>query len=95
MCKKHKRVCTALYYIEHLLILVSMITGCVLISAFACLVGVPIGIVSSTVGLKICVITAGMKQYMSITKIKRKKLDKIVFLAKTKLNSREILFLGL
>ena len=40
MSKKHKKVCTTLYYIEHF-ILASTNTGCVSISAFA-LVGIPI-----------------------------------------------------
>ena len=30
-------------------------------SAFASLIGIPIGITSSTIGLKICAITAGIK----------------------------------
>ena len=38
---------------KHLLILVSMITGCVSISVFASLVGNPIGIASSAVVSKI------------------------------------------
>ena len=78
-------------YIEHLLIIISTITGCVSISAFASLVGIPIGIASSTIGLKICVITAGIKKYKSIIKKKKKKHDKIVLLAKSKLNSIEVL----
>ena len=65
MSKKHKKVCTTLNYIEHFLILGSTITGCVSISAFASLVGIPIGIASSTIGLKICVITTGIKKYDS------------------------------
>ena len=44
MIKKHKKVCTTLNYIKLSLILISPITGCVSISAFAFLVGVPIGI---------------------------------------------------
>ena len=61
MSKKHKKICTILNYIEHFLILASTITGCVSISAFASLVGIPIGITSSAIGLKICAITAGIK----------------------------------
>ena len=60
--KKHKMVCTTLNYIEHFLILVSAVTGCVSISAFPSLVGIPIVITSSAVGLKICVITAAIKK---------------------------------
>ena len=60
---KHKKVCSVLNEIEHSLILISTVTGCVSISVFASSVGIPIGITSSTIGLKICVITAGIKKY--------------------------------
>ena len=62
MSKNHKMVCTTLNYIEHFLILGSAVTGCVSISAFSSLVGIPIVITSSAVGLKICVITAAIKK---------------------------------
>ena len=91
MSKKHKKVCTSLNYIELFLILASTITGCVFISAFASLVGVPIGITSSAIGLKVCAITAGIKKYKSIIKRKKKKQDKIVLLVKSKLNSIKVL----
>ena len=50
-------------YFEHFLVFVSAVSGCVSISAFASLVGVPISIASSAVGLKMCAITAGIKKY--------------------------------
>ena len=71
MSKKHKKVSKTLNYIKHLLILASKITGWVSISAFSSLVGIPVGITSSTIGLKICAITAGIKRYKS--KIKKRK----------------------
>ena len=40
MTKKHKKVCTTLNYIEHFLILASVVTGCISISAFASLLGI-------------------------------------------------------
>ena len=76
MSRKHKKVCTTLNYTEHFLILGSTITGCVSISAFASLVGIPIGITSSAIGLKICAITAGIKTYKSIIKKKKKNHEK-------------------
>ena len=91
MSKKHRKVCTALNYIGHFLILASAITGCISISAFVSLLGIPIGITSSTIRLKICEITVEIKKYRSITKKKKKKHDKIVLLAKSKLNSIEVL----
>ena len=63
MSKKHKKVCTTLNYIEHFLILGSTITGCVSISAFASLVGIPIVIANSAIGFKICAITAAITKY--------------------------------
>ena len=61
MSEKHKKVCTSLNYIEHFLILGSIITGCISISAFASLVGTPIGITSPAIVLKIYAITAATK----------------------------------
>ena len=84
MSKKHKKVCKTLKYIEHFLILASAITGYTSISAFASLIGIPIGITSSAIGLRICVIAAEIKKYKSIIKKKKKKLYKTVLLAKTK-----------
>ena len=52
MSNKYKKVCTTLNYIEHFLILASAITGCILISAFVSLLGIPIGITSSAIALK-------------------------------------------
>ena len=89
--KKHKKVCTTLNYIEHVLILVSTITRCVSIFVFASLVGIPIGFTSSAIGLIICAVTSGIKKYKLIIKKKKKKHDKIVLLAKSKLNSIEVL----
>ena len=75
-----------------LIIVISVITGCVSISASASLVRIPIGITSSVIGFKICVITAGIKKYKTIIeKKKKKKHDKIVLLTKSKLNSMEAL----
>ena len=62
-----------------------MVTVGISISAFSSLIGIPIGITSSSVGLKICATTAGIKNYKSIIKKKEKKHDKIVLL--NKLNS--------
>ena len=40
-------------YLEHLLILISTVSGCVSISTFVSLVGIPIGITISVNGLRI------------------------------------------
>ena len=91
MSRKHEKVCKSLNYIEHFLILALTITGCNSISAFLSLIGIPIGITSSAIGLKICALTAGIKKYRSIIEKKRRKHDKTVLLAKSKLISIEVL----
>ena len=70
---KHKKACRVLNYVEHSLIVVSTTTRCVSIFAFASLVGILIGITSSAIGLKIWLITAGIKKYKSINKKRKKK----------------------
>ena len=60
------------------------------ITALASLVGILVGIASSAAGLKICVIAAGIKKYKSIIKKKKKDHDKIVSIAKSKLNSIQV-----
>ena len=91
MSRKYEKVFTTLNDIEHVLSVASTITGCISISAFASLLGISIWIKSSVIGLKICAITVGIKKYKSMIKKKKKKHDKIVLLAKSKLNSIEVL----
>ena len=66
--KKYKKVCKTLNYTEHLLILVSTITG-----NWYCLVGIPECIASTAITTNISIITAGIKNYEST---KKKKKDK-------------------
>ena len=82
--KKHKQVCATLNYVEYFLILASTVTGSISISAFASLIGIPIGIINSAIRLKICAIA-------SIVKKKENKHDKIILLARSKLNRIEVL----
>ena len=69
------------------LVLVSTVSECVSISALASLIGIPIKITSSAVGLNICVITAGIKRYKLIIEKKEEKHDRMPLLAKSKVNS--------
>ena len=77
MSKKHRKVCTAWNYIEHLPIVASAITGYVSIYAFASLVVRSIDITSSAKGLKIYVITAAIKIAL-LSKIKLKSIDFLI-----------------
>ena len=66
MSEKYNKTCKYLNYVEHQLILVLTVTGCVSISAFASLVVIPVGVASSVGEIKIYAITAGIKKYKSI-----------------------------
>ena len=48
MSEKHKNVCEDLDYFKHFLVFVSAVSGCVSISAFASLIGIPVGVMRST-----------------------------------------------
>ena len=73
MSEKYQKTCKYLNYVEHLLILVSTVSGYVLISALASLVCVPVNITSSPVGIKACAVTARIKKYKSIKKKRKEK----------------------
>ena len=85
MNRKFKKTCKYLNYVEHLIILVSTVTGCV-IAGFALLVCVSVGIAGSVLGIKI-----GIKRYKSIIKKKKREHDGIVLLGRAKLNAIEVL----
>ena len=53
-------ICTALNYIEHFFILAFAVSGCILISAFASLLGISKGFTCSPIQLKICAIVEGI-----------------------------------
>ena len=89
--RKHIKVCTTINYIDHFPILASTITGYISASAFASFIGIPIGMTSSVIELKISAITARIKKYKSIIKKTKKKHDKIVFFTKSKLDKIEVL----
>ena len=69
--EKYEKKCKYLNHVEDLLILVSTVTGCVSISAFASFLCVPVYITSSALGIKMCAITAGIKR---ISQLSRKKV---------------------
>ena len=77
MSEKYKKTSKHLSYVEHLLILASTVTGCVSISAFASLDCGSVDITSSVIGIKLCVITTGMKNYKPIIKKKSNRSIKL------------------
>ena len=79
-------------YIDQVLIVLSAASGRVSIISFNSIFGVPVGIASANKSYLFFSLTTGIvKKLLNITRNKKKKHDKILMLAKSKLNSIETL----
>ena len=89
--KKISKYVAAFDYIDKILIVLSATSGGVSIISFTSIVGAPVGIASASLTLFFSLTTGIVKKLLHITKSKKKKHDKILMLAKSKLNSIETL----
>ena len=89
--KKLSKYVTAFDYIDKILIVLSATTGGVSIISFTSIIGAPVGIASASFTLIFSLTTGIVKKLLNITRNKKKKHDKILMLAKSKLNSIETL----
>ena len=78
-------------YIDKVLIVLSAKTSGISITSFTSIVGSPVGIASASFTLIFSLTTGIVKKLLNITRNKKKKHDKILMLAKSKLNSIETL----
>ena len=78
-------------YIDKILIVLSATTGGVSICSFTSIVGAPVGIASASFTLIFSLSTGITKNLLNTTRKKKKKHDKILILAKSKLSSIETL----
>ena len=91
MSKKFSKYIAAFDYFDKTLIVLSATSGGISIISFTSVIGVPIVIASSSFSLLFYLTTGIVKKL--ITRNKTKKHNKIVMLAKSKLNSIETLIL--
>ena len=89
--KKLNKYVTAFDYIDKDLVVLSATTGRVSIISFTTIIGAPVGIASVRFTLIFSITTGIVKKLLNITRHKKKKHVKIVMLAKSKLNSIEII----
>ena len=89
--KKLNKYVTAFDYIDKILIVLSATSSGVSIISFTSIAGAPVGIASASLTLIFSLTTGIVKQLLNITRNKKKKHDKIVMLAKSKLSSIETL----
>ena len=89
--KKLSKYVTVFDYIDKILIVLSATSSGVSIISFTSVIGAPVGIASASFTLIFSLTTGIVKKLLNITRNKKKKHDKILMLAKSKLNSIEIL----
>ena len=85
--KKLSKYVTAFDYIDKILIVLSATSSGVSIISFTSIIGAPVGIASASFTLIFSLTTGIVKKLLNITRNKKKKHDKILMLAKSKLNS--------
>ena len=76
-------------YFDKSSIVLSATTGSISIASFATVIGAPVGIVSASFSVALSISTGIIKKLLKTTRNKKKKHNKIVMLARSKLNSVE------
>ena len=89
MSKRISKYIACFNYFNNSLIALSIITGSISIASFAAVIGAPVGIESASFCLAFSISTVIIKKLLKTTRNKKKKHNKIVKLARSKLNSVE------
>ena len=89
--KKNSKYIVAFDYADKLFIMLSAPFGTFSIASHAIVVGIPVGIAGASLILIFTVTTGVAKTLLNITRKKKKKHDKIITLARNKLNITETL----
>ena len=89
MSKRLSKYIAPFDYFDKSLIVFSATSGSISIASFATVIGTPVGIASASLSLTFSLSTRLVKKLLKTTRKKKKKHDKIVMLARSKLNSIE------
>ena len=89
MSKNPSRYIASFDYLNKSLIVLLAATGSFSIASFATAIGAPVGIMSASCSLAFSVTTGFVKTFLKTIRNKKKKHNKIVMLARSKLNSIE------
>ena len=89
MSKNLSKYIASFDYLDKSLIVLSVTTGSISIASFATVIGAPVGIMSASCSLAFSITTGFVKKFLKTTRNKKKKHNKIVMLARSKLNSIE------
>ena len=89
MSKNLRTYIASFVYLDKSLIVLSVVTGSISIASFATAIGAPVRIMSASCSLAFSIATAFLKKFFKKLKNKKKKHNKIVILARSKLSSIE------
>ena len=89
MSKRLSKYIASFDYFDKSLIVLSVTTGSISIASFATVIGAPVGMMSASCSLAFSITTGFVKKFLKTIRNKKKKQNKIVMLARTKLNSIE------
>ena len=89
MSKRLSKYIACCDYFDKFLIVLSATSGSVSIASFATVIGTPVGIASARLNLTFSLSTGIVKKLLKATRDKKKKHNKIIMLARKKLNSVE------
>ena len=89
MSKRLSEYITSLDYFDKSLIVLSVTTGSISVASFATIIGTPAGIVRANFSLTFSMFIGVVKKLLITTRNKKKKHNKIVMLARSKLSSIE------
>ena len=89
MSKRLSKYIASFDYFDKSLIVLSVATGSIFIASFATVIGAPIEIMSTSCSLAFSITTGFVKKFLKTIRNKKKKHNKIVMLARSKLNSIE------
>ena len=89
MSKRLSKYIASFEYFDKSLIVLSVTTGSISIASFATVIGAPVGMMSASCSLAFSITTAFVKTFLKTTRNKKKNHNKIVMLARSKLNSIE------
>ena len=92
--KKISKYTVAFDYADKVFITLSATFGTLSIASHATIVGIPVGIAGASLTLIFTVTTGVVKKLLNITRKKKKKHNKIIALARSKLNIIETLISG-
>ena len=89
MTKRLSKYIASFHYFDKSLIVLSVTTGIISIASFVTLIGIPVRMMSASCSLAFSITTEIIKKLLKTTRNKKKKHNKIVMLARSKLNSIE------